>query len=548
MSGGPVARVGNGAVLAAAIAGSGVVFLDATVVTVALPRIGLELSSPRFGGLEAQAYVYNAYLLSLGSLLVLAGALGDVHGRRRVYALGLAGFTAASLLCALAPTMEVLIAARVLQGVAAAAIVPGALAIITDAFEGEARARAFGLWAGASGVATIVGPVVGGVLVDVVSWRAVFVLGAPIAASGLWLTWRHVGESRAAGSAGRVDWPGSLVGAVAVGGLSLGAIRGQQQAWEDPLAWVALAAGSAATVGFVVRMTRAAEPLVPPALFRSRNFTVTNVSSVAIYGALYVTMYVVVTFLQGTLGYSAAAAGMATVPTVLFLAVFSTRVGVLAARHGQRWFLAAGPALMAVGALLLTRVRRGDAGWTLDVARPATWWPPAEYVATVLPGLVVFGLGIALVVAPLTTSLMASVPDERAGVASAVNNALARVGPQLAMAVLFVAISASFSSGLADRLEGLDASTTEARSRLAPLVAPAADVDPVVADAARDASLGAFRLAMLAAALLATVGAVVNAIGIEDAPRLTGPRRPVECLPGATPPVAAEPVDHRPAG
>lgn len=539
-------RAGSGWVLAAAVAGSGVVFLDATLVTVALPQIGAQLPTSRLGGLEAQTYVYNAYLLSLGSLLVLAGALGDVHGRRRVYAIGLAGFTAASLLCALAPTMELLIAARVLQGAAAAAIVPGALAIITDAFDGEARARAFGLWAAASGVATIVGPVVGGVLVDVVSWRAVFLVGVPIAAFGLWVTWRHVAESRDSGSVDHVDWASSLMVALAVGGLSFGAIRGQQQAWADPVAWVALASGAAAVVAFVVRTTRTAEPLVPPTLFASRNFTVTNVSSVAIYGALYVTMYIVVVFLQGTLGYSAAGAGMATVPTVVFLAAFSTRVGVLAARHGQRWFMAAGPALMAVGALLLIRIRGEGVGWALDLARPATWSPPAEYVTVVLPGLVVFGLGIMAVVAPLTTTLMASVPEEQAGVASAVNNALTRVGPQLAMAVLFVAISASFYGGLADRLEGLDVSSVETRLQLAPLVAPTGDVEPLVADAAREASLEAFRLAMIVAALLAATGAAVNAVGIEDPLRPTEPRRSAECLPGATPPVPAQPVDRHP--
>ncbi len=543
-------RAASKGVLIAAIAGSGVVFLDATVVTVALPQIAQELPTPRLGGLEAQAYVYNAYLLSLGSLLVLAGALGDVHGRRRVYGIGLGGFAAASLICALAPTMEILIAARVLQGAAAAAIVPGALAIITTAFDGEARGRAFGLWAGASGVATIVGPVLGGVLVDVVSWRAVFLVPVPIALLGLWLTSRHVSESRDPRSLARVDWLGSLAIAVAVGGLSVGTIRGQQQAWVDPLAWVALAAGVVGVVAFVVRMLRAAEPLVPPALFASRNFTVTNVSTVTTYGALYVTMYVVVVFLQGTLGYNAAAAGMATVPAVVFLAAFSTRIGVSAAQHGPRWFMTAGPALMAAGALLLTRVSGSGAGWTLDVARPVTWRPPVEYVTTLLPGLVVFGLGIMVVVAPLTTVLMSSIPQERAGVASAVNNALSRVGPQLAMAVVFLAISASFYGDLADRLDGFDASSTETRLELAPLVAPSGDVEPLVADAAREASLGAFRLAMVASALLAAAGAVVNAVGIEDPPRLSSSRRPVECLPGATPPVPAQPVEghQRPAG
>lgn len=539
-------RAGNGRVLAAAIAGSGVVFLDATVVTVALPRIGTALPTPHLGGLEAQAYVYNAYLLSLGSLLVLAGALGDVHGRRRVYALGLGGFTAASLLCAAAPTMEALIASRILQGAAAAAIVPGALAIITDAFEGEARGRAFGLWAGASGIATIAGPVVGGVLVDVLSWRAVFLLSVPISATGLWLTCRHVGESQDPRAPRRIDWLGSLTIAVAVGGLSFGVIRGQEHAWQDGLAWAALLVGGVAAVAFVPLMGRSTAPLVPLTLFRSRNFAVANISTVATYGALYVTMYVIVVFLQGTLGYSAAAAGAATVPTVAFLALFSTRVGALAARYGPRWFMAAGPALMAIGALLLTRVRGAGAGWALDVVDPTTWRPPAEYVATLLPGLVVFGLGIVVVVAPLTTALMASVPEERAGVASAINNALSRVGPQLTLALLFVAISASFHAGLADRLDALEVPPAESRGELVPLAVPGDDADPAVVDAAREASLGAFRIAMVGAALLAAAGAVINAVGICDPPQVVQPRRSAECLPGATPPLSAQPSETAP--
>jgi EmrB/QacA subfamily drug resistance transporter len=522
--------------LTAAVAGSGMVFLDGTVVTVALPRIGQALPSTWLGTLEAQAYVYNVYLLSLGSLLVLGGALGDVHGRRRVYAIGMVAFGLASLLCGLAPSMEMLLVARLLKGAAGAILVPSALAIITTTFEGEERGRAFGIWAGASAVTTILGPLVGGVLVDTVSWRAVFLLNLPIAALGFVITLRHVEESRDVTARGRVDWLGSVVVAVAVGGLSFGAIRGQERSWEDPVAFVALAAGLAATLAFVPLQARSPRPLVPLSLFRSRNFAVTNASTVAIYGALSVTMYFVVLYLQGVRGYNAAAAGLATIPTVLFLAVFSTRFGVLAARHGPRRFMAGGPALMAAGTLVLTRVAPGGDAWLVDLSQAGTLRPPTDYLTGLLPGLLLFGLGIMVVVAPLTTALMEAVPPERSGVASAVNNALARVGPQLAMALLFILVTTAFHGDLAARLDGLDPGVERAGSRFSPLVRPEEPVATEVDVAIEGASTAAFRLAMLGAAVLAGTGALVNAVGIRDPRRPIAPRRPAECLPGATPP------------
>jgi EmrB/QacA subfamily drug resistance transporter len=522
--------------LLAAIIGSGLVFLDSTVVTVALPAIGQALPTPRLGVLEAQSYVYNSYLLSLSALLIVAGALGDLHGRRRLFLVGLTAFGLASLLCGAAPTMEVLILARVLKGAAGAVLVPTSLAIITAGFEGEVRGRAFGLWAGASAVTTILGPVLGGLLVDVWSWRMVFFLNLPLVAAGWWVARRHVPESRDPAAAAGVDLTGALVVAVALGGLTFGAIRGQEVGWGQATVVVSLVVGSLAALAFVPLMSprRSAAPLVPLGLFRSRNFAVTNLATVPVYGSLYVTMYVLVLHLQGTLGYNAAAAGLATVPTVIFLALFSGRFGLLAARHGPRWFMAAGPGLMAVGALLLLRVPATGAAWQLVVERPATWLPPASYLGAALPALVVFGLGVMVVVAPLTTALMNSVPESRAGVASAVNNALSRVGPQLAIALLFVAVSAAFSAGLAERL-GADASR-ERVAQLSPLNPPEAELSARERRAVREASGDAFRLAMLVAAGLAGVGGVVSAVGIRN-PVHARPQCPVECLPGATPAV-----------
>jgi EmrB/QacA subfamily drug resistance transporter len=523
--------------LVAAIIGSGLVFLDSTVVTVALPTIGQALPTPRLGVLEAQSYVYNSYLLSLSALLVVAGALGDLHGRRRLFLWGLAGFGMASLLCGLAPTMEVLILARALKGAAGAVLVPASLAIITAGFEGETRGRAFGLWAGASACTTILGPVLGGLLVDVWSWRMVFLLNLPLVAVGWWVVRRHVRESRDASAAAGVDLRGALVVAVALGGLTFGAIRGQEVGWGQPAVLIALGVGLAAALAFVPLMSprRTTAPLVPLALFRSRNFAVTNLSTVAIYGSLYVTMYVLVLHLQGTLGYNAAAAGLATVPTVLFLALFSGRFGLLAARYGPRWFMAVGPGLMAVGALLLLRVPATGAAWELVAERPSTWRPPDSYLDAALPALVVFGLGVMVVVAPLTTALMNSVPESRAGVASAVNNALSRVGPQLAIALVFLGVSAAFSAGVVERLGA--GAAEELLAELSPLNPPRSELGVMEQRAIREASGDAFRLAMLVAAGLAGVGGVVNAVGIRN-PVHVRPQRPIECLPGATPAVS----------
>ncbi|MDR7522820.1 MAG: MFS transporter [Armatimonadota bacterium] len=505
--------------LVAAIVGSGIVFLDSTVVNVALPSIGRDLPTALFGVLEGQSYVYNGYLLTLSALLILAGALNDYYGRRRIFALGLAGFAVTSVLCGLAPTMEWLILFRILQGAAGALLVPGSLALITATFTGEEQGRAFGLWAGASGAATILGPVIGGLLVDAISWRMAFLINAPLLAFALWATLAHVGESRDEQASGAFDWLGAFVIAVAVGGLAFGAIYGQQRAWRDPLAFVVLPVGALATVAFPVLMARSPNPLVPPHLFRSRNFTVTNLSTFLIYGALYVTFYYAPLFMQGTLGYTAAAVGLSTMPATLFLVFLSPRFGALAGRYGPRWFMAIGPAIMAAGVLWLARVPGHSDGWVLGPTDLASLIPPAGYLVDFFPGFVVFGLGVCIMVAPLTTCLMTSVPARHSGVASAINNAVSRIGPQLAGALIFVAITASFYAGLGARVPGLDVTSPRLRGQIAPLNRPAAGVPADQVAAARSASTDAFHLAMLIGAGLLAAGAVVNAVGIANPPR-----------------------------
>jgi EmrB/QacA subfamily drug resistance transporter len=503
--------------LAAAVLGSGIVFLDSTVVTVALPRIGQELPANVLGVLEGQSYIYNGYLLTLSALLILAGALNDFYGRRRMFVVGLAGFGLTSVLCGLAPNMEALVFFRLLQGAAGALLVPGSLALITVTFsDREEQGRAFGVWAGASGATTILGPFVGGLLVDGISWRMAFLINIPLVAVALWATLVHVRESRDEQASSAFDWLGALVVALGVGGLTFGPIYGQQREWRDPFAFIALGIGVVAVGVLPIMMLRRPHPLVPPHLFRSRNFTVTNLSTLVIYGALYVSFYFIPLFMQGTLGYTATAAGVATVPATLFMVFLSTRWGALAGRFGPRRFMAAGPALMALGAVWYLRVQPTSVGWTLRLDNPATYAPPVDYLVDFLPALVVMGFGLSMMVAPLTSALMSSVPPHNSGVASAINNAISRVGPQLAGALIFVAITASFYSGMQARLTGVDTSSAEMRREVAPLNRPGANVPPEVASAARAASGDAFHLAMLVTTGLLLAGAAINAVGIRD--------------------------------
>ncbi|MGZ6267463.1 MAG: MFS transporter [Candidatus Limnocylindrales bacterium] len=505
--------------LLAAVLGSGIVFLDSTVVNVALQRIGQDLPSGFFGVLEGQSYVYNAYLLSLSALLILAGALADAYGRRRLFVLGLVGFGGASILCGLAPNMETLIAFRIVQGAAGALLVPGSLALLTNAFEGAERGRAFGLWAAASAATAILGPVVGGLFVDTISWRAVFFLNVPLIAIALWATWRYVQESRNPDAGKQFDWPGAAVVAVAVGGLSFGAIYGQQHEWRDAVGPIALLVGAVACVLFVVLMALGRYPLVPLGLFRSRNFAVVNLSTFLIYGALYVVGYQQSIFSQGTLQYSAAAAGLIGLPGAFLLMTLSSRMGTLCVRYGQRRFMAIGPAVMAMGILWLTRIPAGSPAWDLRSGDPGSWFPSAGYLTDFLPATLLFGLGLAITVTPLTTALMASVPENRAGLGSAVNNALSRVGPQLAGALIFVAITAAFYANLSSRVPGIDTSSSQLRQQVSPLNRPDPAAGQLVVAAAGEASTDSFHLAMGIAAGLLLAGAVVNGIGIRDPSR-----------------------------
>ncbi len=486
--------------LVATILGSGIVFLDGTVVNVALPRIGHDLPSRLLGTLEAQTYVYNAYLLTLSALLVLAGALSDRYGRRRMFTIGLAGFGLASALCGVAPGIEALIGFRILQGAFGALLVPGSLAILRAAFEGEEQGRAFGLWAAGTSVTTVAGPLLGGVLVDAFTWRLVFLINVPLVLLAIYAAVRHLPESRDEAAAGRFDSLDALLFGVAVGGISFGLIYGGERRWQDPAGYVLVAAGLAAGALLPFTLRRSTHPLVPPALFRSRNFNVVNLATLVVYGALYVTGYYLPLFSQGMLGYSAAAAGLSGLPISLCLILLSPRIGRLSARFGPRPFLVAGPLLMAIGLAWLVRLPQASGAWRLEHG----WLPPTGYWIDIFPAVTLFGLGLAALVTPLTTALMGSVSGAQAGVASAFNNAISRVGPQLAGAAIFIGVSAVFFARLGSHPAGVS-----------PLNRPP---DPALAGPVLAASTDAFHLAMAVCVLLLLAGAAIS-LAAEHRPR-----------------------------
>ncbi len=509
-------------ILVATIVASGMVFLDGTVVNVAIRRIGQELPATVLGTLEAQAYITSGFLAVLAALLILGGALADKYGRRRIFLLGLGGFGLSSVLCGVAPSLEFLVATRLIQGASGALLVPGSLSLITANFEGSARGRAFGVWTAATSGLLVFGPLIGGVLVDTISWRMVFLINVPFAALGLLVTWRYVPESRDPDAPARVDWLGSIVIAVAVAGVSFGLIRGTESDWSESAAWVALGLGILAGITFPWLMLRRKDPLVPPSLFRRRAFTVINLATFVIYGALYVSQFLVSLFVQGALGYTAFAAALIALPGGVALAVGSTFVGSVAGRIGARPFLIVGPLLMAASQLWLARTPWDSAAWTAQPGTVSSWLPPGSTVVDLLLPNLVFGIGLMLVVAPLTTALMGSIPTANAGLGSAINNAISRVGQPLVLAILFIVISASFYDTLSSEAPALTGDSQSIGDTYQPLNRPpeSASADEVRASAI--ASTEAFHLAMLATALLLGLGAAINAVGLRGSAEPSG--------------------------
>jgi EmrB/QacA subfamily drug resistance transporter len=395
-------------------------FIDATAVNVALPSIGRELHA----SLSGLQWTVTAYTLTLAALILLGGSLGDRYGRRRVFLIGVGWFAAASLVCGIAQTSWQLVIARGVQGVGGALLTPGSLALIQSSFRPGDRARAIGLWSSLAGIAGLIGPFLGGVLVDAVSWRLVFLLNVPVAVLVV-VAGRHVPESRDPDRCGRFDVLGAVLGALALGGITYALIT----AGEDPgRADVAVsgALGVLAGVGFVLRERRAASPMLPPRLFADRQFSGANLATLVIYGALGGGSLFLVLQLQTVLGYPASTAGAAMLPSIVLLTLLSPRGGALATKIGPRVPMTVGPLVVAAGALWLTGV---------DGSAP--------YYLEVLPGSLLQGLGMAITVAPLTATVLAAAPDAMAGVASGVNNAVARAGQLLAIAALPVVVGLS---------------------------------------------------------------------------------------------------------
>jgi EmrB/QacA subfamily drug resistance transporter len=421
-------------VIFAAILGSGIAFLDSTVVNVALPHISDDLG----GGLSGLQWTLDAYLLTLSALLLLGGALGDEYGRKRMFVIGLVWFTAASVLCGIAPDIGTLIAARALQGVGGALLVPGSLALITASFRAQDHGVAIGAWSGLTGVATSIGPFLGGWLVDSVSWRLVFLINVPLAALALWVTVRHVPESRDPQAGTRPDFAGAATATFGLAGVVFALIQGPAHGWS-PFVVLAGVLGAAGLVAFPFVERRASSPLVPLEIFKSRQFSGANGTTFVVYAALGVALFLVVVELQTVLDYSALAAGAATLPITVLMLLLSPRAGRLAQRIGPRVPMTIGPLIVAVGLVLLAGIG-----------------PGTTYLSGILPGLVVFGLGLSLTVAPLTAAVMGSVDEHHVGVGSGVNNAIARVAGLLAVAVLpALAGLESVSAGGVDFSDGV---------------------------------------------------------------------------------------------
>jgi EmrB/QacA subfamily drug resistance transporter len=460
-------------VIGAAVMGSGIAAIDATVVGIALPTIGRSMHAD-LGTLQ---WVVTAYMLTLAAFLLLGGALGDRLGRARVFSIGVAWFALASAVCGLAPTAGLLIAARALQGVGAALLAPASLAILQASFRVEDRPRAIGAWSGLGGLATAAGPLVGGYLISVASWRWVFFINLPVAALVLWITRRHVPESRDPEATGHLDIIGAVLAVTWLTALTYSLIEGPTKGWTSPIVVGGLVLGVAGLVAFLLVERSVPEPMLPLQLFRTRQFSAANGVTFIVYAALGGALFLLPVERQIVSGYTPLEAGLTLMPVTVIMLLFSARSGRLAARIGPRLQMSVGPMVVGVGLAMLSRMS-----------------PSGSYATVVLPGIAVFGAGLAITVAPLTSTAMGAAPPQHAGVASAVNNVVARTAGLLAVAVL------PFLAGITgdDYLH-------------APALA------------------AGFHTAMLIAAAACVAGGVVAALTIRNPPR-TSPVVGAECL------------------
>lgn len=401
-------------VLSIAVLASFVAFLDGTVITIALPAMERDLG----GGLATQQWAVDAYLITLGALILVAGSVSDAYGRLLVMRVGLIGFALTSIAIAAAPTPELLIVARALQGIAGALLVPSSLALITSTFRGAAQARAIGIWTAMTTVALVAGPLIGGLFVDFASWRFAFLINVVPIGITLW-SMARLGQRDVRRADASIDWLGAVLCTLGLGGVVYALIEQPNLGWSSPLIWVTLVVGVLSFAGFLVRQRFARSPVMPLSLFRVRNFWSGNLATWFIYGALSLNGFVLGVYLQQGAGLPATLAGLATMPTSILMILFSARVGTLAGKWGPRMFMTVGPIVMGLGALLLLTVT-----------------PEFSYWTQVLPSVLVFSLGLTITVAPLTSAILGAIEPERSGIASAVNNAVARIAGLVVIAML----------------------------------------------------------------------------------------------------------------
>jgi EmrB/QacA subfamily drug resistance transporter len=486
-----------------------VVTVDSTVVNVALPAIADDLG----GGLAGQQWTSNAYLVTLSSLILIGGSLGDIFGERRLFMLGVAGFGVTSLFCALAPTIELLVLARALQGVFGALLTPAALAVIVSTFPPDERGRAVGSWTAWGGIGTVLGPLIGGQLVDTASWRWIFAINIPVVLITLMLVSRVMVAGRPRRADARVDVVGAVLCALGLAGITYGLIEQPRSGWASPGVWLPLAGGVLLFASFIVWEWKSAHPMLPLSLFKRRNFSIGNIETFSMYAGLGLLFFFLVLYLQQVAGYSAIEAGTTTIPVTLVMFSLSSRFGALADRLGPRFFMGVGPLIAAAGLAWFLRL---DA----DV----------DYVTDLLPGLLVFSLGLAMTVAPLTATVLADADEHNAGIASGVNNAIARVASLIAIAAVGALVAASFGASLRDQL-GPAASRPEVSRAIGEAEKqPLASVEvkgapPVIraklARASSQSSVDAFHMAIGIAVVLVGLGGALGLAGIVN------PRREV---------------------
>jgi len=490
--------------LIACIMGSGIVLLDGTVVNVALPTIQRALG----GGLAAQQWVVNGYLLTLGSLILIGGSLGDLFGERRVFALGVSGFGVASLAAALAPSIGALVAARAVQGIAGALLVPSSLAVIVNTFGESERGAAIGSWTAWGAIFGVLGPLAGGELLAIASWRWIFLINVPLVIACVSLILFAIPRSapRQPG-ARRIDYPGALLCAAGLGGPVFALIEQPRLGWSSPGVLGPLIAGLALLTAFLLYEARARDPMLALGLFRRRNFSAGNIETFSMYAGLAILFFFLILFMQQIGGYSPLKSGLAILPVTIVMFVLSRRFGALADRFGPRFFMGGGPLVSACGLLLFQRI-----GVHVD------------YVSDVLPGLLVFALGLSMTVAPLTAAVLAGA-EHQAGIASGVNNAIARVAGLLGTAAVGAAVAGSFGSSLDEHLSGVTfgpaARAAVSQAKRLPLGRPDVHGLPsaqahALTRAAEQASLHSFHLGLAIAAALVAVGGVAGALGIRN--------------------------------